>query len=258
VDDVAKYNQGRWRRLVEANAVFTRPARDLDAEGARRRLDPNGRLGSVDGTQVLVLAGGGGQQSIAFALLGARVTVVDLSDAQLARDREVAAQHGVEIRTLEGDMRDLSAFDAAAFDMVWQPYSLTFVPDCRAVFRQVARVIRPAGTYHVDVANPYFVGIGERDFDGEGYVVKLPYVQGALVETTDAAWVAGGRAIGPAREYRQTLEAVINGLVEDGFRITHLDEGINTDPDPQARPGSWDHFNAIVPPWLSFWTVRDP
>jgi ubiquinone/menaquinone biosynthesis C-methylase UbiE len=257
VDEVARYNQARWRRLVEANAVFTRPVLDLDADSARRRVDPRGRLGTVDGKNVLVLAGGGGQQSIAFALLGARVVVVDLSEAQLARDRDSAAQFGVDVRTVEGDMRDLSTLGAAAFDVVWQPYSLNFVPDARAVFREVARVIRVGGTYCVDVATPYFVGVGERDFDGEGYVVKLPYVQGALLETPDAAWVAGGSAIEPAREYRQTLETVINGLVESGFRITHLDEGLHTDPDPHATPGSWDHFNAIVPPWLTFWAVRE-
>jgi SAM-dependent methyltransferase len=257
VDEVAKYNRARWRHLVEADALFTRPALDLDPESARRRLDPHGRLGGLDAKRVLVLAGGGGQQSIAFALLGANVTVVDLSDAQLAKDREAATHHGVALRMIEGDMRDLSRFDAAAFDVVWHPYSLNFVPDCRAVFREVARVIRPAGIYCVQVANPYFVGVGEADFDGGGYVVRLPYVQGAAVTTTDAAWVAGGRAVEPAIEYRQTLEAVINGLIDTRFRITHLDEGTETDPDPEAVPGSWDHFNAIVPPWLSFWTVRE-
>jgi SAM-dependent methyltransferase len=257
VDEIAKYNQGRWRRLVDANAVFTRPALDLNAESARHRIDPTGQLGSVDGKRVLVLAGGGGQQSVAFALLGSQVTVLDLSEAQLSRDRGAAAKLGLEIRTAEGDMRDLSTFDAASFDIVSQPYSLNFVPDCRAVFRQVARVVRPGGLYCVDVATPYFLGVGERDFDGEGYVVKLPYVQGALLETPDAAWVAGGRPVDASREYRQTLETVINGLVDEGFRITHLDEGLHTDPDPHATPGSWDHFNAVVPPWLTFWTARN-
>jgi ubiquinone/menaquinone biosynthesis C-methylase UbiE len=257
VDEIAKYNQGRWRRLVDANAVFTRPALELNAESAQRRVDPDRRLGPLDGKRVLVLAGGGGQQSLAFALLGARVTVLDLSDAQLTRDREAAAHHGLEVHTVEADMRDLSALHPAAFDVVCQPYSLNFVPDCRAVFREVARVVRTGGVYCVDVANPYFVGVGARDFDGEGYVVRLPYVQGAAIDTMDADWVAGGAAIEPAREYRQTLATVINGLVSIGFRITHLDEGVHTDPDPNARPGSWDHFNAIVPPWLTFWTVRD-
>jgi ubiquinone/menaquinone biosynthesis C-methylase UbiE len=257
VDEIGKYNRGRWRRLVDANAVFTRPAVDLDAETARQRIDPSGRLGSVGGQRVLILAGGGGQQSVAFAILGAQVTVLDLSDAQLSRDRDAAARLGLEILAVEGDMRDLSAFDAASFDVVSQPYSLNFVPDCRAVFREVARVVRPGGLYCVDVATPYFLGVGERDFDGHGYVVKLPYVQGALLETPDPAWVAPGHSVEPPREYRQTLETVINGLVEEGFRITHLDEGLHTDPDLHATPGSWDHFNAVVPPWLTFWTVRD-
>ena len=257
MDEIARYNRARWRSLVDANAVFTRPVLDPDPESARRRLDPSGRLGAVEGKRVLVLAGGGGQQSVAFALLGAQVTVLDLSDAQLSRDRAAAVQLGLEIQTVEGDMRDLAMFGAASFDVVSQPYSLNFVPDCRAVFREVARIIRPGGLYSVDVATPYVVGVGERDFDGEGYVVKLPYVQGALLEAPDPSWVAGGRPVEPPREYRQTLETVINGLVETGFRIAHLDEGLHTDPDPHATPGSWDHFNAIVPPWLTFWAVRD-
>jgi ubiquinone/menaquinone biosynthesis C-methylase UbiE len=258
VDDIARYNRARWRSLVDAKAVFTRPALDSDAASARRRVDPSGRLGSVDGKQVLVLAGGGGQQSIAFALLGAHVTVLDLSDAQLSHDRDAAAHLGLEIRTVEGDMRDLSVFDPASFEVVSQPYSLNFVPDCRAVFGEVARVIRPSGVYAVDVATPYVLGVGERDFDGAGYVLKLPYLQGALVETPDPPWVGSDRSAEPAREYRQTLETVINGLVEAGFRITHLDEGSHTDPDAGATPGSWDHFNAVVPPWLTFWSERDP
>jgi len=257
VDEIAEYNRRRWERLVDANAVFTRPALDLDPASARQRLDPRGRLGPVSGKRVLVLAGAGGQQSIAFALLGADVSVFDLSAAQLARDRDSAAQLGLEIRLIEGDMRDLSALGASAYDVVWHPYSLNFVPDCRTVFGQVARVIRRGGTYAVQVANPYVMGVTEAVFNGEGYVVKLPYEQGALVETVDPAWVAGGRAIEPAREYRQTLEAVVNGLVDEGFRIVHLDEGTDTSPDVRAAPGTLDHFNAIVPPWLLFWAVRE-
>ena len=257
MDEIAEYNRRRWARLVDANAVFTRPAVALDPASARQRLDPRGRLGSLPGKRVLVLAGGGGQQSVAFALLGADVSVLDLSAAQLARDWDASARLGLQIRAIEGDMRDLSAMDPETYDVVWHPYSLNFVPDCRTVFQQVARVIRPSGTYAVQVANPYVLGLGEADFDGEGYVLKLPYEQGALVESVDPAWVAGGRAIEPAREYRQTLEAVINGLVDEGFRITHLDEGTDTSPDMRAMPGSWDHFNAIVPPWLLFWAVRE-
>jgi 2-polyprenyl-3-methyl-5-hydroxy-6-metoxy-1,4-benzoquinol methylase len=53
----------------------------LDTASARACIDPDGWLGALDGLRVLCLASGGGQQSAAFALLGAQVTVVDLSAA---------------------------------------------------------------------------------------------------------------------------------------------------------------------------------
>ena len=33
-------------------------------------------------------------------------------------DREVAAHYGVQIETVQGDMRDLSGFETATFDLV--------------------------------------------------------------------------------------------------------------------------------------------
>src|ERR671921_218748 len=126
---------------------------DLDAGRARAWLDPGGRFGELEGRSVLCLAGGGGRESAAFALLGARVTVFDLSEEQLERDRLAAAHYRKEVVTLRGDMRDLSALRGAGFDLVWHAYSINFVPDARAVFREVSRVVRPGGLYHFMCAN---------------------------------------------------------------------------------------------------------
>ena len=93
MDDVAQFNIRRWQGLVRANAPFTRPLLDLDADSARERVDPEELFGKIAGKTVLCLAGGGGQQSAAFAVLGAWVTVLDLSEAQLGRDREAAAHY---------------------------------------------------------------------------------------------------------------------------------------------------------------------
>ena len=153
MDEVAKYNIERWNALVGANAVFTRPAMHLDPASAQAELDPERRLGTVAGKDVLCLACGGGQQSVAFALLGAKVTVFDLSEAQLQRDRVAAARFGVDIAILQGDMRDLSRLEAATFDIVYHAYSLGFVPDASVVFQQVARVLRPGGLYHLSATN---------------------------------------------------------------------------------------------------------
>jgi 2-polyprenyl-3-methyl-5-hydroxy-6-metoxy-1,4-benzoquinol methylase len=85
MDEIAHYNIERWKALTQTNALFTRPYLNLDADAARQKLDPDGHLGEITGKAVLCLAGGGGQQSAAFALLGATVTVVDLSEEQLHR-----------------------------------------------------------------------------------------------------------------------------------------------------------------------------
>ncbi|MBZ0296370.1 MAG: class I SAM-dependent methyltransferase [Anaerolineae bacterium] len=137
MDEVARYNIERWAALVKANALFTRPHLDLDADTARQRVDPDGMFGDLSGRDVLLLGGGGGQQSSAFALLGACVTVVDIAQGQLEGDQQAAEHYGLTITTQQGDMRDLSALGDARFDLVYQPYSLNFVPDAHEVFTQV-------------------------------------------------------------------------------------------------------------------------
>ena len=56
---------------------------DLDERKARERINPYGVLKEVAGKDVLCLASGGGQQSAAFGVLGARVTVFEDRDGTL-------------------------------------------------------------------------------------------------------------------------------------------------------------------------------
>jgi SAM-dependent methyltransferase len=263
MDDIARYNIERWRRLVEANAVFTQPKLDLDAHTARTMVDPENRLGDLSGRQVLCLAAGGGQQSAAFALLGAQVTVFDLAEGQLARDQQTADHYGFSIQTVQGDMRDLSALPAATFDVVWQPYSLNFVPDPQVVFAQVARVLRQGGQYYFACANPFFFGMHQDDWNGEGYVLRRPYIKGAELTSQDEDWVYN-RGTKPAdevpgpREYRHTLSTLINGLNAEDFVLQHMADSMDVYPDANMEPGSWEHFTAYAPPWLAFWTLFQP
>ena len=70
---------------------------------------------------VLCLASGGGQQGPILAAAGANVTVFDNSPAQLRQDELVARREGLSIRTVQGDMRDLSAFADGSFDLIFHP-----------------------------------------------------------------------------------------------------------------------------------------
>jgi 2-polyprenyl-3-methyl-5-hydroxy-6-metoxy-1,4-benzoquinol methylase len=255
-DEVAQYNRARWTAMARAEALFTRPFLDLTVAAARDWIDSDARLPDVSGKRVLCLASGGGRQSACFCVLGAAVTVLDLADEVLQGDRLVAEQYGVPLRIEQGDMRDLSRFSLGEFDIIYQPYSINFVPDVRVVFREVARVLRPGGSYILMCANPYALGIASSDWTGEGYLLRHPYVEGAMQEYTDERWVyhQGSTPIGiPAgRQYRHTLAAVINGLAEHGLIVEHLTE--ETMPIEGTTPGDWHHLVATIPPWLTLWT----
>ncbi|GAA2215284.1 class I SAM-dependent methyltransferase [Nonomuraea monospora] len=261
-DEIYRYNAERWEALVEADALFTRPMLDLDEEKARAYLglERLGVPGDVAGRKVLCLASGGGQQSAAFALLGADVTVFDISSGQLERDRSAADHYGVALRTVQGDMRDLSPLGDTAFDLVWHPYSLTFVPDSRVVFHEVAQVIANGGHYYLMCANPFFSGLTHHSWNGEGYTLTQPYTDEAATSYPDQDWVytrapSGPPGIREPREYRQTLSRIVNTLIGEGFTLTHLSE-VRGDY-PGAEPGSWAHFTGVAPPWLEFvWQYR--
>lgn len=261
LDDIATFNRERWNALVEAGIVYSRPFLDLDEQSARAEVDPYGFLGDVTGKEVLCLASGGGQQSACFAFLGANVTVFDLSDAQLANDRQAAAHYDFSIRTIQGDMRDLSCFADDSFDIVWHAYSINFVPDARPVLHEAARVARPGAFYRIHFGNPFFAGMEETDWTGNGYALRQPYLDGAELIFSDPHWdiyAEDGttkRVIGP-HEYRHTLSTLINTLAEQGFIILGTWEELTNDPN--AQPGTWEHFKFIAPPWLTIWAWYRP
>jgi SAM-dependent methyltransferase len=100
---------------------------------------------SLQEVDVLCLAGSGGQQAPILAAAGATVTVLDNSPQQLAQDRLVAEREGLELKTVEGDMRDLGAFSKSSFDLIVHPVSNCFVDNIRPVWREAFRVLRRGG-----------------------------------------------------------------------------------------------------------------
>ena len=262
-DAVAQTNRERWTALVEADVVWSRPRVDMTPETARARLNQDADMDKlldidVAGLKVLCLGGGGGQQSVSFSLLGARVTVVDLTPAQLEKDRAMAAHYGYNLRVVEADMRDLSALDDDGFDLVWQPYSINFVPDPLVVFAEVERVLRPNGRYYLQFANPHG-SVEDKDWTGEGYPIKLPYIQGLEYPHDLRIWDVDDsdghtqKVLGP-REFIHTWETIVNGLARHGFVIYGMHGGPHG--DASAEPGTWDHMLTYLPLWPGFYCRR--
>ena len=257
LDDLARFNKERWEELAQAGVEYSRPLLDLDPVSAHRMLDPAGVMGDVTELRALCLAAGGGQQSVAFALLGAHVTVFDLSDTQLGRDRLAAEHYGMSIEIVQGDMRDLDCFDDDAFDIVYQAYSLNFVPDVRPVHAEVARVLQPGGLYRLEWGNPFTQMVDEAGWTGNGYLLGHPYIDGREVNDIFPEWDVTDqdgnlRKIRGPREYVHSLSTMVNSLAAHDFVVIHARE--DAGDDPAAKPGSWPHFMRVAVPYLTFWS----
>jgi SAM-dependent methyltransferase len=251
LDDLAQRNRRAWEQDVRRAGPYTTPWLNLDRHTIQVFIDgrveflpepyayiyPREVLQEVSGKEVLCLASGGGQQSAVFGLLGARVTALDVTEGQLAGDRRCAEHYGYKITTVQGDMRDLTRFAPASFDLVYQAISLCFIPDVRPVYREVARVLRPGGTYRVGQSNPATYLIDDDSWDGAAYRINEPYRGGPIPGSTRVEML----------EFRHLFSDIFNGLVAAGLIIA----GVWEDPrhlrhDPQALPGRERHLLNIV------------
>lgn len=262
MDELTRHNKNRWEALAKARVAYSRPYLQLTSSEAQQWLAEKpffalSGVGDMAGKDLLCLAGGGGQQTAVFGLLGAQVTVLDLTETQLERDREAAQQHGYTLQIEQGDMRDLSRFAENSFDVVWQPFSINFVPDASTVIREVGRIIRPGGYYHLDFSNPFW-SMDEADWLPQGYPIKQPYVNGSKLQYADPNWTFSNdegepQNIEGPHEFLHTLGTILNGLVQAGFVLLGLQE----EPigDPLAEPGTWEHLITIIPPFFSIGSI---
>ncbi|MBK1636918.1 bifunctional 2-polyprenyl-6-hydroxyphenol methylase/3-demethylubiquinol 3-O-methyltransferase UbiG [Rhodovulum adriaticum] len=116
------------------------------------RLDWFDRFVSWPGTQALDLGCAGGFMAEAMDARGAQVTGIDPSAPAIAAARAHAAQTGRDIRYDTGVGEDLPYPDAA-FDIVVCVDVLEHVSDLDRVLAQVARVLKPGGTFLYDTIN---------------------------------------------------------------------------------------------------------
>lgn len=100
---------------------------------------------SFPGAKILGLASGGGQQMPIFAALGAKCTVLDYSEAQLASEKLVAEREKYDIEIIKADMTKSLPFADDTFDLIFHPVSNCYIQDVIPVWKECFRVLKPNG-----------------------------------------------------------------------------------------------------------------
>jgi len=228
--DIRSFNRDAWDKQVEIGEnPWTKPVRPEVIAAARRgefsvllteqKSVPDQWIPPLKGLDMLCLACGGGQQGPIFAAAGANVTVLDNSPKQLDRDQFVAHRDGLKLKTVEGDMRDLSVFSEESFDYIFHPVSNVFCPEVLPVWREAYRVLRYGGNMVAGFMNPtyYIFDITNMEEKGELNVMySLPYSDAASLSPEK---LEEFKKNGTPLEFSHTLTDQIGGQCEAGFRI---------------------------------------
>lgn len=238
--DPHEFNRRAWDRIAAGADKWFRGATGEEIQRAREgdfqikltptRNVPTDWLGDVRDRQVLCLAAGGGQQAPLLAAAGARVTVVDVSPAQLERDREIARRESLELRTLPADMRDLPMLADSSFDLIINPTSVCYIADPERAWQEAARLLRPGGSLLAGMILPHhflFDPIA-RDRGQLDLVYQIPYCDLDLPEAVRERVLSDERPI----EFGHSLETLISGQLRAGLCLTgfYTDRWGDSDP----------------------------
>lgn len=227
--NLVEHNRLAWNNEAEKGNVWTIPVTHEKIDRARNGIItifltpeksvPEEWLGELPDKRVLCLASGGGQQGPLLAAAGADVTVFDNSDVQLKRDQDVAVEFGLSIKTVRGNMQNLSCFADCSFDLIVHPVSNCFIDDVLPVWKECYRVLDRSGILISGFNNPiiYMIDLDEAEKTGRCEIRhSIPYSD---LDNLDAEkkelYIRERRPF----EFGHSLTDQIQGQINAGFLI---------------------------------------
>ncbi len=233
-EDHQKHNSLAWDEESREQSEWCTPVSEQVIEKARAgrpplKLTPNryvpiSWLEGIGGRDVLCAGSGGGQQAPILAAYGCVVTSLDSSPEQLNKDLLVAEREGLEIKTVHGDMSDLSMFPEASFDLVVNAVSNIFVPDVKTVWREFHRVLKQGGVLITGFMNPAFFMFDHKKAGEEGVLMveyQLPYSDVDSLDKDRLQRIIDDQV---PLVWSHSIEDQIGGQIEAGFVVTGLYE----------------------------------
>lgn len=231
--DYKKVNADTITKWVEDGWTWSREISHeefLEAEKGSYRLlltptkaVPDSWLGNVRGKKVLALASGGGQQGPLFAALGADITVLDLTPAQLDKDALVARRENIRINLVEADMTQPLPFDDGSFDLIFHPVSNVYVETVTGIWKECFRVLKRGGRLLSGLDNG--INFMVAPDDESRITTPLPYNP-----LENPGRLEDDLARGQGIQFSHGMEENIQGQIDAGFII----KGIYTDTNGEG------------------------
>ncbi len=235
-----------WDAVADAyQQRYDIPTRDLHLGPMVPRPAALGIEIPLNGRHVLDFGCGGGQNSVACALAGAREVIgLDPSERQLDLARKLALQHNVPVSFRALDPATLGTLPTD-FDLVFSVYALHFVADVTQVINDLAGRLRPGGTLLISVDHPLRVA---GRWDGEDFLVPDYFATGWHTWPFDFPEV--GLQV-EMRRFRRTVQEWVMALLAAPLELLGLYEPLPVDPPDafgrRSKYGVDDPRNVFTP-----------
>lgn len=171
--NTSDYNRKVWNSYVTKKVRWTTPVSEEEIDRAKRGLwniiltptkpVPHQWFPDLRNLRILGLASGGGQQGPILAALGADVTIFDNSENQLEQDKVLSEKFNLNMKTLQGDMKNLSGFSDHTFDLIFNPCSVVFVDHLKPIWQECFRILKPKGILMTGLINPIIFQLDQED-----------------------------------------------------------------------------------------------
>ena len=224
----ASRNKAAWEHRayefwVQSTGAPDQVARDMldDPKRWLRRHLPV--LGDVRGRKILHPLGSNGRKGIPLAILGAEVTIVDISEENRRYALDVARAAGVDIEYIAadyGEYEDISR--AESCDIAYMEGGvLHYFEDIAKMFRKTHRMLRPGGRLILDDFHPYRKLAKDFPTGGDYFDTRLheaPIAYAGLLDGNDPNTM-------PQCLLRYwTIGELVTAVASAGFRIDEMTE----------------------------------
>lgn len=175
--DLARYtaqNRAAWNRVAESRRSLLSPPLFFAEGGVTLEPAEIQAMGPVRGKRLLHLQCASGNDTLSWAVLGADVTGVDISDVAVAIAAEQALAAGLDVRFHAADVYDLPPhLRAGGFDAVYTGGgAVCWLPDLAVWADVVAGCLRSGGVALVCDHHPVWETVA---VTGSGVVVTADY-----------------------------------------------------------------------------------
>jgi SAM-dependent methyltransferase len=219
-------NRKAWDGLAETHYRNYHIHRLLDGQPLLNDVI-RAEVGDVQGRSLVHVLCHIGTDTLSWALLGARVTGIDISPESLKYAHLLAERMGIDARFIESDILDVPETVSETFEIAFSSTGvLCWLPDIRSFARAIRGLLREGGFYYLLDGHPFRNmliaddGTSSPDRIQGSYFRKKVWRYDNLGDYTDPNLLIPTESY----EWDWTLGEIITAFCEAGFRIDFLHE----------------------------------